>query len=61
VTHLLAGLDAVDEIIVLSGGRIAQRGSHQELVGRSGWYRDAWFGEHGSIDAEVRAGRDLRP
>jgi thiol reductant ABC exporter CydC subunit len=55
VTHLLTGLDAVDEVVVLSGGRIAQRGTHRELVGRPGWYRDAWFGEHGSLDPDVRS------
>jgi thiol reductant ABC exporter CydC subunit len=61
VTHQLAGLAAVDQIMVMSGGRIAQRGTHRELVGRAGWYRDAWFGEHGWLDPEDRTDRDLRP
>jgi len=32
ITHRLAGLDAVDEVIVLDGGRVAQRGTYAELV-----------------------------
>ena len=36
VTHRLAGLDAVDEIIVLDGGHVVERGSHQELISRAG-------------------------
>jgi thiol reductant ABC exporter CydC subunit len=43
VTHQLAGLETVDEIVVLSSGRIVQRGTHDQLVGESGWYRDAWL------------------
>lgn len=42
VTHRLRGLDAFDEILVLDGGRIAQRGSAVELAGSPGWYRDQW-------------------
>ncbi|MCQ9131068.1 thiol reductant ABC exporter subunit CydD [Streptomyces hilarionis] len=32
ITHRLAGLDAVDEVIVLDAGRVVQRGSYQELT-----------------------------
>jgi ABC-type multidrug transport system fused ATPase/permease subunit len=36
VTHRLAGLDAVDEIIVLDGGHVVERGSHRELIRQAG-------------------------
>ncbi|WP_420034568.1 thiol reductant ABC exporter subunit CydD [Streptomyces sp. cg28] len=36
ITHRLAGLDAVDEVIVLDGGRVAQRGSYAELAAVDG-------------------------
>ncbi|WP_193513351.1 thiol reductant ABC exporter subunit CydD [Streptomyces griseoloalbus] len=36
ITHRLAGLDAVDEVIVLDGGRMVQRGSYAELVAADG-------------------------
>jgi thiol reductant ABC exporter CydC subunit len=40
VTHRLAGLEDVDEIVVLDHGRIVQRGRHADLVTRPGVYRD---------------------
>ncbi|MEU1276982.1 thiol reductant ABC exporter subunit CydD [Streptomyces sp. NPDC005805] len=32
ITHRLRGLEAVDEIVVLDGGRVVQRGTYEELV-----------------------------
>ncbi|MGY5115167.1 thiol reductant ABC exporter subunit CydD [Streptomyces sp. 900105755] len=40
VTHRLAGLEAVDEVVVLDAGRVVQRGSHAELVAAAGPLRD---------------------
>ncbi|MFF1377712.1 thiol reductant ABC exporter subunit CydD [Streptomyces sp. NPDC058308] len=36
ITHRLAGLDAVDEVIVLAAGRVAQRGTYAELAAEEG-------------------------
>ncbi|RMB85787.1 thiol reductant ABC exporter subunit CydD [Streptomyces shenzhenensis] len=36
ITHRLAGLDAVDEVVVLDGGRVAQRGTYVELAAVDG-------------------------
>ncbi|KES05330.1 ABC transporter [Streptomyces toyocaensis] len=36
ITHRLAGLEAVDEVVVLDGGRVAQRGPYAELVDTEG-------------------------
>ncbi|MGV9816723.1 thiol reductant ABC exporter subunit CydD [Streptomyces cellulosae] len=40
VTHRLAGLEAVDEVIVLDGGRVVQRGRYEELRAVDGPLRD---------------------
>ncbi|MFE5037715.1 thiol reductant ABC exporter subunit CydD [Streptomyces sp. NPDC056683] len=40
VTHRLAGLEAVDEVVVLDAGRVVQRGSHAELIAAAGPLRD---------------------
>jgi thiol reductant ABC exporter CydC subunit len=40
VTHSPAGLEAADEIVVLDGGRIRERGHHARLVADGGWYAD---------------------
>ncbi|MGW0737411.1 thiol reductant ABC exporter subunit CydD [Streptomyces sp. NPDC002851] len=36
ITHRLAGLDAVDEVIVLDEGRVVQRGGYAELAAEEG-------------------------
>jgi ATP-binding cassette subfamily C protein CydCD len=43
----LAGLYAADEVIVLDGGRVVQRGTHDELAVRPGAYADIWRREQG--------------
>jgi thiol reductant ABC exporter CydC subunit len=47
ITHRLAGLHAADEVIVLDGGRVVQRGTHDELAARPGVYADMWRREQG--------------
>jgi thiol reductant ABC exporter CydC subunit len=39
ITHELDGLDQVDEIVVLDRGRVAERGTHAELIAAGGLYR----------------------
>ncbi|MFG2521128.1 thiol reductant ABC exporter subunit CydD [Streptomyces sp. NPDC048527] len=36
ITHRMAGLDAVDEVIVLDEGRVVQRGTYEDLVAADG-------------------------
>ena len=43
VTHRLAGLGVVDEIIVLAGGRVVQRGAPTDLIHTDGPYRRMWL------------------
>ena len=38
ITHELDGLDQVDEIVVLDHGRVAERGTHAELLAARGLY-----------------------
>ncbi|MET8560672.1 thiol reductant ABC exporter subunit CydD [Streptomyces flaveolus] len=40
ITHRLAGLDAVDEVIVLDAGRVVQRGPYERLVTEEGPLRE---------------------
>ncbi|MFG2088794.1 thiol reductant ABC exporter subunit CydC [Spirillospora sp. NPDC048824] len=54
VTHRLAGLDAVDEIIVLDEGRVADRGTHADLLSRPGIYRSLWHRERTAEPARPR-------
>jgi thiol reductant ABC exporter CydC subunit len=45
ITHRLAGLESVDEILVMAAGRVVERGSHDDLLDRGGAYADLWWQE----------------
>ncbi len=53
ITHRLAGLDAVDEVIVLDAGRVAQRGPYRRLLAEDGPLREMAVRES---EAEALAG-----
>ena len=38
ITHRLAGLESVDEILVMEAGRVVERGTHDALLDQGGWY-----------------------
>lgn len=38
VSHRVAAVRACDEILVLDAGRVVERGTHQQLLARNGWY-----------------------
>jgi ATP-binding cassette, subfamily C, bacterial CydC len=42
ITHDLEGLDQVDEIVVLEHGRVAERGTHDQLIRAAGVYHRMW-------------------
>ncbi|HSQ37719.1 MAG TPA: thiol reductant ABC exporter subunit CydC [Acidimicrobiia bacterium] len=42
ITHGAEGLEAMDEIVVLDGGRVAERGSHRRLLAQGGRYAEFW-------------------
>jgi ATP-binding cassette subfamily B protein len=41
-THRLTSVVEMDEIIVISGGKAIERGSHEELLAKGGGYRKLW-------------------
>ncbi len=56
IAHRLSTVSLADEVIVLDGGRIVDRGTHEELLGRCGFYAE--IAEHGLADS-VFLQRDL--
>jgi thiol reductant ABC exporter CydC subunit len=45
ITHRLIGLEQVDEIVFLDGGRVIERGSHTALLAAGGRYASVWWEE----------------
>jgi ATP-binding cassette, subfamily B, bacterial len=56
-THRLTSVVDMDEIIVISGGRAIERGTHAELLARNGAYRKLWDDQghapHAADEADV--------
>ena len=50
IAHRLSTIALADEIVVLADGRIAARGTHDELVGTSAVYREIY--EHGLLERQ---------
>jgi ABC-type multidrug transport system fused ATPase/permease subunit len=50
IAHRLSTIALADEIVVLADGRIAARGTHDELVGTSPVYREIY--EHGLLEQQ---------
>ena len=42
ITHDLEGLEHLDEIVVLDHGRVAERGTHDQLIRAAGVYHRLW-------------------
>ncbi len=54
ITHRLVGLEAMDEILVLDRGRVIERGTHTDLLGRRGLYHRLWTLQNRAfIESEV--------
>ena len=45
ITHRLAGLESVDEILVMEAGRVVERGTHDALLSQAGRYSALWWDE----------------
>jgi ABC-type multidrug transport system fused ATPase/permease subunit len=50
IAHRLSTIALADEIVVLDGGRIADRGTHDELLHTSAVYREIY--EHGLLERQ---------
>jgi thiol reductant ABC exporter CydC subunit len=45
ISHRLAALDGMDEVVVLDRGRVVERGTHDELLASGGRYAELWWRE----------------
>ncbi len=45
ITHRLTGLESVDQILVIDGGRVIEQGTHDQLLAAGARYSDLWWEE----------------
>ena len=58
ISQRVASVVGADEIVVLDGGRIVQRGRHSDLLEMAGLYRDMYDMQ---VDAESEAVAEPSP
>ena len=54
ISHRLSTLSEADKIVVLEGGRVAQEGTHEQLIAQDGLYRRVWAIQN-SLEAELES------
>jgi ABC-type transport system involved in Fe-S cluster assembly fused permease/ATPase subunit len=54
IAHRLSTVTDADEIIVLDGGEIKERGTHAHLLTQNGLYADMWTRQLKKSDAELK-------
>jgi ABC-type transport system involved in Fe-S cluster assembly fused permease/ATPase subunit len=55
IAHRLSTVVEADQIVVLDDGRVAERGTHAELLRKNGLYADMWARQQAEAEAEEQA------
>jgi ATP-binding cassette subfamily B protein len=55
IAHRLSTVRGADQILVVDGGRIVERGTHRELMSRGGLYRDLYTTQFADQETDVPA------
>src|SRR4029434_2391118 len=62
IAHRLSTIQSADQILVLEGGEIVERGTHTELLARQGRYRQLYDKQyHFEADRFINPGEDFTP
>jgi ATP-binding cassette subfamily B protein len=55
IAHRLSTVVDADQIVVLDEGRVAERGTHSQLLRKNGLYADMWARQQSETEAEAEA------
>ncbi len=62
IAHRLSTIESADQILVLEGGEIVERGTHRELIALNGRYRQLYDKQYGAErDRFINPGEDFTP
>ncbi len=61
IAHRISAVRNADEIIYLENGRIAERGTHEELLKKKGLYYDTYMAQYGAFRQEPVPEGDVSP
>jgi subfamily B ATP-binding cassette protein MsbA len=62
IAHRLSTVESADQILVLEGGEIVERGTHDELITHAGRYRQLYEKQYGvERDQFINPGEDFSP
>ena len=56
IAHRLSTIMDSDQILVMLEGKIAEQGSHQELLAKGGWYAQMFEIQKDEVDATLVTG-----
>ena len=60
IAHRLSTIVSADQIIVLAEGRVAEQGTHEELVSRNGLYAKMWKDYNQAVQWKISAGEEAK-
>lgn len=52
IAHRISSLKQADLILVLDNGEIIERGTHNELIGKGGYYSNIFYTQYGNLNME---------
>lgn len=60
IAHRISSVCRADEILVLENGRVRERGTHQELLEKKGYYYETYLSQYGDLEGGEQPWQSMR-